>query len=116
MKCRQHVSNIIGEDVENEVYRYALEECPDAASTVFEQVYLTRYVQVFAQQKNPKSNNDTEHRDRTRVSDAEIVEGLFRCSKCRSRRTTYYSVQTRSADEPMTNFVTCVDCGNRWRT
>jgi transcription elongation factor S-II len=24
-------------------------------------------------------------------------------------------MQTRSADEPMTTFVTCIDCGNRWK-
>ena len=41
--------------------------------------------------------------------------GLFRCGKCRSKRTTYYQMQTRSADEPMTTFVTCIDCNNRWK-
>ena len=39
----------------------------------------------------------------------------FICRKCRSNRTTYYQVQLRSADEPMTTFVNCIDCGNRWR-
>jgi DNA-directed RNA polymerase subunit M/transcription elongation factor TFIIS len=45
----------------------------------------------------------------------EVAEGIFRCKKCGSRKTTYYSVQTRSADEPMTNFITCVECKNRWK-
>jgi len=39
----------------------------------------------------------------------------FICRKCRSNRTTYYELQLASADESMTVFVTCVDCGNRWR-
>jgi len=39
----------------------------------------------------------------------------FRCGKCRQRECTYYQLQTRSADEPMTTFVTCVKCGNRWK-
>lgn len=39
----------------------------------------------------------------------------FRCGKCRQRKCTYYQMQTRSADEPMTTFVQCVNCGNRWR-
>jgi len=39
----------------------------------------------------------------------------FKCFKCFKRNCTYYQLQTRSADEPMTTFVTCLDCGNRWR-
>ncbi len=39
----------------------------------------------------------------------------FECRKCKSNRCSYYQLQTRSADEPMTTFVTCIDCGNRWK-
>ena len=39
----------------------------------------------------------------------------FTCRKCKSNKCTYYQLQTRSADEPMTTFVTCIDCGNRWK-
>ena len=47
----------------------------------------------------------------------------FICSKCKSRglskeeytKCTYYQLQTRSADEPMTTFVTCLNCANRWK-
>ncbi len=39
----------------------------------------------------------------------------FKCFKCFQRVCTYYQLQTRSADEPMTTFVTCLKCGNRWR-
>ena len=39
----------------------------------------------------------------------------FTCYKCRSKKCSYYQLQTRSADEPMTTFVTCIDCGNRWK-
>jgi DNA-directed RNA polymerase subunit M/transcription elongation factor TFIIS len=42
-------------------------------------------------------------------------EGLFKCGKCKSRKTEYYQLQTRSADEPMTTYVTCRGCGNRWK-
>ena len=40
---------------------------------------------------------------------------LFKCGKCGKRRTTYTQLQTRSADEPMTTFVLCLECGNRWK-
>lgn len=39
----------------------------------------------------------------------------FTCGKCKSKACTYYQLQTRSADEPMTTFVTCTFCGNRWK-
>lgn len=44
-------------------------------------------------------------------------KGLFQCpnGKCKGWRTTYYAMQTRGADEPMTNFVTCHDCGTHFR-
>jgi transcription elongation factor S-II len=40
---------------------------------------------------------------------------IFRCGKCRKNNCTYFQMQTRSADEPMTTFVTCLECGKRWK-
>ncbi|XP_041358271.1 transcription elongation factor S-II-like [Gigantopelta aegis] len=40
---------------------------------------------------------------------------LLKCGKCRKTNCTYNQVQTRSADEPMTTFVYCNECGNRWK-
>ena len=45
----------------------------------------------------------------------EDYSGLFKCGKCKGVKTTYYQMQTRSADEPMTTYVTCKTCGNRWK-
>ena len=39
----------------------------------------------------------------------------FKCRKCKKRECSYYQLQTRSADEPMTTFVTCLNCGNNWK-
>ena len=43
------------------------------------------------------------------------VTDQFKCGKCKKRKCTYYQKQTRSADEPMTTFITCVACGHQWR-
>jgi len=40
---------------------------------------------------------------------------MFKCGKCKERNCTYFQLQTRSADEPMTTFVTCLNCNNRWK-
>lgn len=45
----------------------------------------------------------------------EIATDMFVCGRCKQRRCTYYQLQTRSADEPMTTFITCLNCGKRWR-
>jgi DNA-directed RNA polymerase subunit M/transcription elongation factor TFIIS len=39
----------------------------------------------------------------------------FRCSKCRKRECIYQELQLRSCDEPVTLFITCLNCGHRWR-
>jgi DNA-directed RNA polymerase subunit M/transcription elongation factor TFIIS len=45
----------------------------------------------------------------------EAATDTFKCRKCKSNKCTYYQMQTRSADEPMTTFVSCLDCGCRWK-
>jgi DNA-directed RNA polymerase subunit M/transcription elongation factor TFIIS len=45
--------------------------------------------------------------------DAEY-EGILTCPKCKSKKTSYYQMQTRSADEPMTTYAQC-QCGHRWK-
>lgn len=43
------------------------------------------------------------------------VSGMFTCSRCKSDKTTYFQLQTRSADEPMTTYVTCLNCSKKWK-
>jgi DNA-directed RNA polymerase subunit M/transcription elongation factor TFIIS len=64
----------------------------------------------------------SEMRDRQLLREQQQLEGnkamatdLFKCNRCKKRETTFYELQTRSADEPMTKFITCVNCGNHWR-
>ena len=45
----------------------------------------------------------------------EAMTERYKCRKCGSRKCSYYEMQTRSADEPMTQFFTCLDCKNRWK-
>lgn len=38
------------------------------------------------------------------------------CSGCKKKsKCDYYQMQTRSADEPMTTFVTCLECDRKWK-
>lgn len=51
----------------------------------------------------------------TLESTSEAATDLFQCRKCKERKCVYTEVQTRSADEPMTTFVCCLNCGNKWK-
>ena len=44
-----------------------------------------------------------------------LQASLFTCGRCKSTKTTSTQKQTRSADEPMTVFVLCLNCNNRWK-
>ncbi|MCS7110329.1 MAG: transcription factor S [Candidatus Caldarchaeum sp.] len=37
------------------------------------------------------------------------------CPACGHNEAKWWTVQTRSADEPMTQFFRCVKCGHTWR-
>jgi DNA-directed RNA polymerase subunit M/transcription elongation factor TFIIS len=63
-----------------------------------------------------------ELRDKQLQREQKILEGnksratdQFKCRRCGKRECTYYELQTRSADEPMTIFITCLNCGKEWR-
>lgn len=45
----------------------------------------------------------------------DVKEGVNICSKCKSKKTYQFSLQTRSCDEPATIFLTCATCGHRWK-
>ena len=45
----------------------------------------------------------------------QVTEGVYKCRVCGGRKTIQHEQQTRSADEPMTLFITCLNCKNTWR-
>lgn len=59
--------------------------------------------------------NDQNLKNARAAQDTQAETDQFKCGRCKQRKCKYYQMQTRSADEPMTTFVTCVNCGNRWK-
>ncbi|KAK9454629.1 transcription factor S-II, central domain-containing protein [Dipodascopsis uninucleata] len=49
------------------------------------------------------------------AKEQRAVTDRFTCGKCKQKKVSYYQMQTRSADEPLTTFCTCENCGNRWK-
>ena len=55
-------------------------------------------------------------RDRLKfTNNVEASTDMYTCGRCKSKKCTYYEMQTRSADEPTTVFVTCLNCGKNWK-
>ncbi|OBZ73317.1 Transcription elongation factor S-II [Grifola frondosa] len=49
------------------------------------------------------------------AEEVQAETDAFQCGRCKQRKCRYRQAQTRSADEPMTTFVTCTVCNNRWK-
>ncbi|KAI7524341.1 hypothetical protein KC316_g18735, partial [Hortaea werneckii] len=49
------------------------------------------------------------------AQEEKAISTTMTCGKCRQSRVAYTQAQTRSADEPMTTFCECTNCGNRWK-
>ena len=133
---------IVAKNAETSIYNFAIRysegkniSC-DWSDYVFKHVYISKMLMI-KEHLNPdlvqhiieskKSRdiafmdvdylNPSKWNDDDIVSNDDIIEssGLFKCPKCKHKKTTYYSMQTRSADEPMTNFITCLHCEHRWK-
>ena len=132
------------ECLENEVFTKAREQAeaacviPDWSDSSFVTLYMNilrsafmnlprrgnQAVAGFAAKSHPEMLPDRwaalmeekDMRDKRRYGPAMTANtDNFTCGRCKSKNCSYYQLQTRSADEPMTTFVTCVDCGNRWK-
>ena len=59
---------------------------------------------------------EAQEKDKARYSKKTTASIMMYCSGCkRKTKCDYYQMQTRSADEPMTTFVTCLECDKRWK-
>jgi len=43
------------------------------------------------------------------------MSDMITCMRCKSRKVSYYELQTRSGDEASTLFMNCLICGKKWK-
>lgn len=68
------------------------------------------------QQREAEEKIRKENMNNAMVAQQErSISKSLQCGKCGQRKVTYTEAQTRSADEPMTLFCTCTNCGKSWR-
>jgi DNA-directed RNA polymerase subunit M/transcription elongation factor TFIIS len=81
----------------------------------FEQISEMDPYQLFEGRWHESFVNQQIREKRQLEGNKAMATDRFLCSRCHKRECTYYEMQTRSADEPMTIFVTCLNCGKHWR-
>jgi len=96
----------------------ALHACPTEALVYLsdEEMAKGTVVERVQQQERDRHNG---YLDMLKEKEAAVertqAESVIHCRKCSSANLNFVQVQTRSADEPMTCFLTCNACGHRWR-
>ena len=85
-----------------------------------EQLVTMNVIDMVDKNKKKEINKAKEYTVNSVRSDwgkthGKFTSGLYRCRKCGCNKTMQREMQTRSADEPMTIFISCVECGNSWR-
>ncbi|KOS18420.1 Transcription elongation factor S-II [Escovopsis weberi] len=67
-------------------------------------------------QRRKEIELEKENMKKAQVPMAEkSISDSLECGKCKKKKVSYTQAQTRSADEPMTTFCECMNCGNRWK-
>lgn len=110
----------------------------DWANTVFVDMYRSRAVSLYPYRDLAATMEPTEFVNSTMVDLnpgrwKEMIQSIIdkkkamyskkstasifmNCSSCKKKtRCDFYQLQTRSADEPMTTFVTCLECDRKWK-
>lgn len=91
------LEKIRSKEVECQVFTdmSAIDSCPERWKSMIEK--------IIESEKKLYSKND-------------VASIIIWCSSCKKKsKCTYYQMQTRSADEPMTTFVNCLECDKKWK-
>jgi DNA-directed RNA polymerase subunit M/transcription elongation factor TFIIS len=83
--------------------------------TTFEEISQMDTYQLFEGRWHDSFEAQKVREKRQLEGNKAMATDRFICSRCHKRECTYYEMQTRSADEPMTIFITCLNCGKHWR-
>jgi transcription elongation factor S-II len=85
-----------------------------AGEITFKDISEMDTYQLFEARWTDSFNQQQIREKRQLEGNKAMATDRFLC-RCGKRECTYYEMQTRSADEPMTIFITCLNCGKHWR-
>ena len=91
-----------------------LERFQDGEFKIWEVPYMT-VSDLYPERWKTLAEREMKKEAKMLEVDKSMATDMFRCPRCGKRQCTYYEQQTRSADEPMTIFVRCLNCSKQWR-
>lgn len=113
------------------IYNYKLEQlidCLDPDSSIFNSKLhasitsnnskkIKEIPNYLPQVLNPNEWKDNIKKidDYEKMQNSFAVTNDFQCGRCKKRECVFFQLQTRSSDEPMTTFIQCTYCKNRWK-
>jgi hypothetical protein len=86
----------------------------DGEFQIWEVPYMT-FSDLYPERWNTLAAREMKKETKMLEKDTSMATDMFRCPRCGKRQCTYYEQQTRSADEPMTIFIRCLNCSKQWR-
>jgi DNA-directed RNA polymerase subunit M/transcription elongation factor TFIIS len=105
--------------------RFNLRERPEVlAKVVDKKIGVKQFVDMRPWEIAPEkwehafdlmAKRELRNADANSVDPATMPDGILKCGKCGSMKTTYFQIQQRSADEPMSTYAQCVSCKARWK-
>lgn len=80
----------------------------DIAFMSFQEIFPEKWEDIITKQK-------LKLKDAYEVKNVSMTDAI-KCRKCKNNKISYYELQIRSGDENMTQFFTCLVCGNKWKS
>jgi DNA-directed RNA polymerase subunit M/transcription elongation factor TFIIS len=133
----KYLGNSVSKDVEEGIYKFSIEYAENNGTPFLsEQIYKTKGDEIIKILEGKTlqfiitsiKNNKINPKKIAYMRKSELVpildndknklkikgSDIFECKKCKKRNVLIDEKQTRAADEPATQFITCLECGNTW--